>query len=83
MEMHAHSSTSQGQEAASTVDEYSLQNTRQGVITNNLLVALFHQSVSVVGCWATKPKICLVLQKEKLATNVVNQAILGGCASLH
>ena len=30
MEMHAHSSTSQGQEAASTVDAYSLQNTRPG-----------------------------------------------------
>ena len=30
MEMHAHSSTSQGQEAAGTVDAYSLQNTRPG-----------------------------------------------------
>ena len=54
----------------------------QGVISNSLLVALFQQSVSVVG-WATKPKIRLALQKEKLATNVVNQAILGGCACLH
>ena len=43
----------------------------QGVITNRLQVALFYQSVFVVGCWATKLKIRLVPQKEKLGANVV------------
>ena len=57
----------------------------QGVITHSLLVAVFHQSVFVVGCWTTKRKIRLVLEKGKLATNVVDLAILGKCvqSSLH
>ena len=53
MEMHAHSSTSQGQEAASIVDAYSLQNTRPGRIFNSLLVALFQKSVC---CGLLSPK---------------------------
>ena len=68
MEMHAHSS-------------YKVH--VQGVITNRLQVALFEQNVFVVGCWATKLKIRLVPQKEKLGANVVNRAILEGYASLH
>ena len=85
MEMHARSSTSQSQETASTLVllmhiVYKVH--IQGVITNRLQVALFYQSVFVVGCWATKLKIRLVPQKEKLGANVVNRDILEGYASL-
>ena len=83
MEMHAHSSTSQGQEAVSTVDAYSLQNTRPGRNHQQPSSGPVLSKCFCCGLLGHKAKDPSCPAKDKLVTNVVNQAIFGGCASLH
>ena len=77
MEMHAHSSTSQGQEAGNTVDAYSLQNTRPGCNLQQPSSGPVLAKCFCCGLLSHKAKDPSCPAKGKACN------ILGGCASLH